>query len=213
MAEAEGKVWVLAGLPAPLAENLERRLTEHGHRVVSAAPQTHDPGRAESWDRLFASAASSAGAADVLVLALTAATASPLEDMALTQFRRDNETNLIGSFLGVQAAFKAFEGRGGRIVTLMSANAREGLGASPTLAVGSGGLAMLTRASALEGAGHRPHIHVNGVLTDSAALWPAGDDAGSEVSLDEIAEALMFLGGPGADYMTGSLVPVGAPGP
>ena len=212
----ESKVWILAGLPAPLAEILEKQLTQDGHQVVRATPNsdgasnpTYDPGQAASWDNLF----EAVGSADVVVLGITAATESALEDMDLNAFRKDNEANLIGSFLGVQAAIKAFDGRGGKIVTLGSASARKGVTASPTLAAGSGGLAMLTRASAVEVAGHRPHIHVNGVLSDNNALWPTGADSDSEVGLDEIAEAVMFLGGPGADYMTGSLVPVGAPGP
>lgn len=211
---AEGKVWILAGLPQSLGEHLEQRLTQDGHQVVSATPNSdaannYDPGQAESWDSLLAAAAP----ADVVVLAITAGTESSLEEMDLIEFRKDNEANLIGNFLGVQAAFKAFEGRGGKIVTLGSASGRKGATASPTLAIGSGGLAMLTRASGVEGASHKPHIHVNGVLTDNNTLWPTDADSDSAVSLDEIAEAVMFLGGPGADYMTGSLVPVGAPGP
>jgi len=211
---AEAKVWVLAGLPESLGEQLEQRLTQDGHRVVSATPNSdaannYQPGQAESWDNLFATA----GPVDVLVLAITAGTESSLEDMDLSEFRKDNEANLIGNFLGVQAAFKAFAGRGGKIVTLGSASGRKGVTASPTLAAGSGGLAMLTRASGVEGASHKPHIHVNGVLTDNNTLWPTDADSVSEVSLDEITEAVLFLGGSGADYMTGSLVPVGAPGP
>jgi len=210
--DTASKVWVLAGLPESLDEHLAQRLTQDGHQVVSAAPDTdaanhYDPGQSESWDSLFANA----GAVDVVVLAITAGTESSLEDMNLSEFRKDNEANLIGNFLGVQAAFKAFEGRGGKIITLGSASGRKGATASPTLATGSGGLAMLTRASGVEGASHKPHIHVNGVLTDHSTLWPT--DKASDVGLDEIAEAVLFLGGPGADYMTGSLLPVGAPGP
>ena len=205
------KVWVLAGLPESLGEHLAQRLTQEGHRVVSATPNAdaanhYDPGQAASWDSLFANA----GTVDVVVLAITAGTESSLVDMSLSQFRNDNEANLIGNFLGIQAAFKAFEGRGGKIVTLGSASGRKGATASPTLAAGSGGLAMLTRASGVEGASHKPHIHVNGVLTDNHSLWPT---VTASVGLDEIAEAILFLGGPGADYMTGSLLPVGASGP
>jgi len=214
MSDTESKVWVLAGLAEPLAEHVEQQLSQDGHHVVRATPDSdaahsYDPGQAASWDNLFAAV----GPVDVVVLGVRAATESPLEDMDLKQFRQDNEANLIGNFLGVQAAFKAFQGRGGKIVTLGSASGRKGATASPTLAAGSGGLAMLTRASGVEGASHKPHIHVNGVLTDHNTLWASGVDSDSGVSLNEIAEAVLFLGGTGADYMTGSLVPVGAPGP
>lgn len=214
MPNETAKVWLLTGLAEPLARTVEQQLNKEGHRVVCAGRDKHqyDPRDAASWDALFAATATDVGPVDVVVLGVAADTNSPLEDMSLEQFKADNETNLIGNFLGVQAAFKAFEGRGGRIVTLASVDARAGKGSSPTLSTGSGGVGMLTRAAAVEGAGHSPRIYVNGALANNPTQWP-GANVDSNVSLDEIADAVIFLGGPGADYMAGSLVPIGAPGP
>ncbi len=208
------KNWLLAGIPQALLGPLQSHLQALGDNVICAGSTGHplDPGQASSWDDLFAGAARSTSGIDALVLGLAAVTDQSLEAMTLAQFRQDNETNITSNFLGVQAAFRAFKGRGGHIITLASAHARRGQLESPSLCAASNGISMLTRTSAIEGARETPRIHVNGVLVGNSTLWPAVDST-AQVGLDEIAAAIAFLGGPGADYMTGALIPVGAPGP
>ncbi len=209
------KTWLIAGAPQGLADQLREQLERQGDRVVCAGNNPNyplDPGSASSWDDLFASAAASAGPVDVLIVGIAAITDQSLEEMTLEQFRSDNEINIVGSFLGVQAAFRAFKGRGGHVITYVAAHGRRGRLESPSLCAASNGISMLTRTSAIEGARETPRIHVNGVLAGNTELWPA-TDTDAQVSLEEVAEALIFLGGPGADYMTGALVPIGAPGP
>jgi 3-oxoacyl-[acyl-carrier protein] reductase len=208
------KTWLLAGIPQALSDPLRQHLQQQGDNVACAGDTDYplDSGLASSWDDLFANAAQSIGPIDALIIGIAAITDQSLEQMTLERFRQDNEANIVGNFLGVQAAFRAFKGRGGHIITLASAHARRGQLPSPSLCAASNGISMLTRTSAIEGARETPRIHVNGVLAGNNTLWPtAGAD--TEVGLDEIVEALVFLGGPGADYMTGALVPVGAPGP
>ena len=215
MSDSVAKTWLIAGLPQALAAELESHLSQRGHRTVCANEVSDpilDPTTADAWDALFARAEQTAGPVSVLVVGIAAVNDENLEDMTLAQFRHDNEMNIVGNFLGVQAAFRAFAGRGGHIVTVASAHGRRGQLNSPSLCAASNGIGMLTRTSAIEGAQETPRIHVNGVLVGNSPLWPS-IPVGDTVSLDEIAAAIAFLGGPGADYMTGALVPVGAPGP
>lgn len=132
------------------------------------------------------------------------------------------ETNLRGVFLSCQAAARSMVAHGtrGRIVTTSSIASHVGrLGASAYCA-SKAGVEMFTKVLAMELAGHR--INVNAVapgVIEIPQRAPRGNDAfgaaimqaipwGRRGQVDEVAQAVLFLCSPGAEYISGAVIPV-----
>ena len=137
------------------------------------------------------------------------------------------ETNLRGVFLCCQAAARSMVAHGtrGRIVTVSSIASHVGrLGASAYCA-SKAGVEMFTKVLAMELAEHR--INVNAVAPGvieipQRAAQPSGRrmNEGFRAALieaipwgrygqvDEVAQAVLYLCSPGAEYITGAVLPV-----
>lgn len=132
------------------------------------------------------------------------------------------ETNLRGVFLSCQAAARSMVAHGtrGRIVTMSSiAHSYGRLGASAYCA-SKAGVVMFTKVLAMELAEHR--INVNcvapGVIEIPRPARRMNDEFGAALiqaipwgrrgQPDEVAEAVLYLCSPGAEYITGALLPV-----
>lgn len=137
------------------------------------------------------------------------------------------ETNLRGVFLSCQAAARNMVAHGtqGRIVTISSIASHVGrLGASAYCA-SKAGVEMFTKVLAMELAEHR--INVNAVAPGvieipERAAQPSTRRMNEEFRsalieaipwarrgrVEEVAQAVLFLCSPGAEYITGAVVPV-----
>jgi len=132
------------------------------------------------------------------------------------------ETNLRGVFLSCQAAARSMFAHGtrGRIVTISSIADHIGrLGASAYCA-SKAGVVMFTRVLAMELAEHR--INVNsvapGVIEIPQRAPRMNDEFGAALihaipwgrrgHVDEVADAVLNLCSPSAEYITGTVVPV-----
>jgi 3-oxoacyl-[acyl-carrier protein] reductase len=137
------------------------------------------------------------------------------------------ETNLRGVFLSCQAAARSMVAHGtrGRIVTISSIASHVGrLGASAYCA-SKAGVEMFTKVLAMELAEHR--INVNAVAPGTIeipqrATQPSArrmNEAfraalieaipwGRYGQVDEVAQAVLYLCSPGAEYITGAVLPV-----
>jgi NAD(P)-dependent dehydrogenase (short-subunit alcohol dehydrogenase family) len=132
------------------------------------------------------------------------------------------ETNLRGVFLSCQAAARSMVAHGtrGRIVTISSiAHSYGRLGASAYCA-SKAGVVMFTKVLAMELAEHR--INVNcvapGVIEIPQRAPRMNDEFGTALiraipwgrrgQSDEVADAVLYLCSPGAEYITGALLPV-----
>src|SRR5580700_2153562 len=111
-----GYAVVLAGRRAQALEDVAREAL-HGGAVLPVVTDVTD---SASVAALFARAVERFGRVDLLFNnAGTGAPPTPLEDLAVEQWRRVVDTNLTGAFLCAQAAFrqmKAQQPRGGRII-------------------------------------------------------------------------------------------------
>jgi NAD(P)-dependent dehydrogenase (short-subunit alcohol dehydrogenase family) len=139
-----------------------------GRAVASAIDGSFvaiDVANEAAWLELEALVRRDHGGLDVAVLA--AGIGGPMvtvSQMELPAWRELMAVNLDGTMLGLRAALRLMEGRGGSIITVASVN---GVRCTPTMsayAASKAGVRVLTRVAALEGAGMTPAVRVNCIL-------------------------------------------------
>jgi glucose 1-dehydrogenase len=148
---------------------------------------------------------------------------TPVQDMSLAQFERVIRADLQGPFLTCRRLVRGLEqvGGGGRIVNISSIHERAPRAGGVEYDSAKGGLAQLTATLALELAPRR--IAVNGVapgmiLTpmNQSALDDPAELARKEQAIpwgragtaEEVADLVLFLLSPAADYITGTTVTI-----
>lgn len=166
------------------------------------------------------------GAPSVMVANAGIVPNAPVINMAVEAWDATIETNLRGVFLSCQAAARSMIAHGirGRIVTTSSIASHVGrLGASAYCA-SKAGVEMLTKVLAMELAEHG--ITVNavapGVIANPERAQPAAGRMNVEFraalieaiplgrygQADDVAQAVLYLCSPEAEYITGAVVPV-----
>ncbi len=202
---------------------LRDELADGGARVIARQADLREETAVVG---LFADVAQHLGQVSVLINnAGVVAPSMPIEDYSAQRIRDVFEVNVLGSFLCSREAVRqmAFRhgGRGGAIVNVSSAAARLG---SPheylDYAASKGAIDTFTQGLAKEVADQG--IRVNAVrpgLIDTPIHAKGGDSGRAERlhksipmqrvgSADEVAEAIMWLAGDGAGYVTGALLDV-----
>jgi NAD(P)-dependent dehydrogenase (short-subunit alcohol dehydrogenase family) len=184
---------------------------------------------AADMQRLVEAAESAFGGVDHLVFAAGIQTYGTVVDTAEEVWERTLAVNLKGAYLAAKQAVPALIARGGGAIVLVSSV--QGMACQTNVAAyaaSKGGLNALTRAMALDHAGHG--IRVNAVcpgavdtpmLRHSAELfkgagtleatlleWGRSHPAGRIASAAEVAEVIAFLLSPAAAFMTGETVRV-----
>lgn len=148
-------------------------------------------------------------------------------DMDVSVWDAAIETNLRGVFLSCQAAARSMVAHGtrGRIVTTSSIASHVGRLGAAAYCASKAGVEMLTKVLAMELAEHR--INVNAVAPGvieipERATRPSARPMNEEFravlreaipwgrygQVDEVAAAVLYLCSPGAEYITGAVVPV-----
>jgi len=166
------------------------------------------------WDRVMDAATARFGPLDILVnnAGLTGSGVQEVDEIAL--FDRLIATNLRGPFLGVRAAVRRMEGRGGAIVNVASISANIG---NPGVHIGynasKGGVRTLTRAAAAEYGPRKIRVNsVNpGVLppmigskrVDVAEGLLARVPLNRTGQVEEVSNAVLFLASDEASYING----------
>lgn len=147
---------------------------------------------------------------------------TPFLDLTEDEWDRVLDTNLKGVFLTCQAAARAMIAaqKPGRIVTLSSGAANSAIWGWAHYCASKAGVAMLTKAMALELGGHG--IRVNAVLPGYIDVLEGGSelDEGYKAAArganplgragrpDDIARAVLMLVSPLADFVTGATLSV-----
>jgi len=183
----------------------------------------HDVTQEDAWIRTLDEAEMSFGRLDILVNNAGVLPALVgLADTSLEEWRRVMSVNLDGVFLGVKHAFRKMNGRSGAIVNVSSVAGLVGMPLTGAYAPSKGGVLLLTKAAALEGAKFEPPVRVNAVhpgyiQTDMTAgiAEVLGEDRFERRirqvvplkalgSPQQVAEAIMFLASDKSKFTTGS---------
>ena len=179
-----------------------------------------DVGSAEAVAGLFEAVLAEFGRVDILVNNAGITRDSLAMRMKEADFDAVIETNLKGTFLTMRAAARPMmKQRAGRIVNLTSVVALRGNAGQANYCASKGGVISMTKAMARELAGRG--ITVNAVApgfieTDMTAVLPEEAKSSMAASIplgrmgrpEDVAEAVAFLAGDGAAYITGQVLAV-----
>ena len=233
--ELEGKVALVTGAARGLGAEIVRRMVAGGAQVTAADKRADDGAAAaaeagagfveldvtdaEQWAAAVDAAAIAGGdRLDILVNNAAITRVVPILDCDPAEFRKVIDTNLVGTFLGIQTAAPTMASSGGgSIVNLSSPSAFEGTVGMPAYSTSKWGIRGLTRTAALELAdlGIRVNAVVPGPLRTAMTRRPGWEDEDYErhygatvplrrmAELGEVADLVVWLASDQASYCTG----------
>jgi NAD(P)-dependent dehydrogenase (short-subunit alcohol dehydrogenase family) len=211
----EGAAVVLSDVSPAVRE----RASELGPNAIGLE---HDVADEQQWIAVISEATERFGGVDIVVNNAGITLRGPVDELSLETWKRVNEVNLTGTFLGCKHAVSTMrsQGRGGAIVNLGSISGIVGIRGSGAYGASKGGIAMLTRVVALETAREgircnlvypgmiRSDIHtpvmeatpdLHRQIVDSIPMGRMGEPV-------DIAQPILFLASDEARYVTGSIL-------
>lgn len=239
----KGKVALVSGGASGLGAESGRRLAREGARVMltdvahdrgqavadeilaeggEAAFLPHDVTDEAQWIETIQATVARFGRLDVLVNSAGIGGGEPLLEATLEGWRRVTGINLDGTFLGLRhAAPVMIAGGGGSIINLSSILGKVGFPGAVAYCASKGGVALLTKAAALELAatGVRVNsVHPGFIETPMVAEALHASENGNEMRdmlisrhalgrlgvPREIADAIVFLASDESSFMTGA---------
>lgn len=234
MGRVEGKVVLVTGGTGALGEAQVRLLAREGAKVVITAARSvgkgqalaeaigpsamfvqHDVASEADWDGVCAAAAARFGPITILVNNAGISQPRRLEELTPEEFRRINDVNQLGSFLGIKAVTPGMrDAGGGSIVNISSVGAIAGIPAAIAYASSKAALSGLTKAAAVELAPWRIRVNLlfPGIMDN--AMNPDSLEAKRKMitsiplgrlgSAEEFAWSVLFLASDEASYCTGA---------
>jgi NAD(P)-dependent dehydrogenase (short-subunit alcohol dehydrogenase family) len=140
--------------------------------------ETLDVTSEADWQRLTASIAATHGRLDGLVNAAGIAVVGSIEKTDFATWRRVMSVNLDGTFLGCKYAFPLLRKKGGSIVNLSSVLGLVGSSNLTAYTASKGGVSLLSKSVALNGARYKPAVRCNAVCPAFIAGAMVDDIAG-----------------------------------
>lgn len=172
----------------------------------------HDVSAPDDWAAAVAEAVETWGRLDILVNNAGIYTVNRIEDETLDRFRRILDVNLLGTFLGIQAALPVMRAAGGgSIVNVSSLAGMKGIPGHAAYGASKWAVRGLTRTAAAELG--RFGIRVNSVHPGPirTSMLPEGDESRfAQMPLrrtggpEEVARLVLFLASDEASYITGA---------
>jgi NAD(P)-dependent dehydrogenase (short-subunit alcohol dehydrogenase family) len=207
---------------------------EGGARDIGGAFLKHDVTSESDWIAAIAFAQKTFGGLDILVNNAGIFWMKPITETALEDFRRMQQINVEGVFLGMKHAIPAIAQRaqqwdgGGAIVNISSVAGLVGSPLTCAYNASKGAVRLMTKSAAMECAAAGLKIRVNSVhpgiidtpmahdlIGQSAVYAGDGDNSARERAIElhplkrlgrdiDIANGVAFLASDGAAFMTGS---------
>jgi NAD(P)-dependent dehydrogenase (short-subunit alcohol dehydrogenase family) len=233
VSELAGKVVLVTGAAGAIGAAIWDAVRDAGGTVIAAdiaggnGLVPLDVTDEAQWQRVVADAEAKHGRLDGLVNAAGIAAVGSIEKTDFATWRRVMAVNLDGTFLGCKYAFPLLRKQGGAIVNLSSVL---GLIGGPNLAAygaSKGGVSLLTKSVALNGARYKPPVRCNalcpafieGPMVDGIASGTRDPNAvKGKLAMDiplgrlgkpeEVAKACVFLLSDASAFITGADVPV-----
>jgi len=179
------------------------------------------------WQRIAAAVERKHGRLDGLVNAAGIAVLGTVEQLDFASWRRVLSVNLDGAFLGCKYSFPLLRKKGGSIVNLSSVSALVGGHNLAAYNASKGGLSLLTKSVALNGARYRPPVRCNAVcpaflegpMVDQIAAATRNPDAVRQKLMNdiplgrlgkaaEVADFCVYLLSDDAAFITGADLPI-----
>ena len=213
---AEGASVTVADRNLEGAEAVAGQITASGGTARAAQVDVTDSGQV---DAAIEGAAVAYGSLDILVNVAGFGFNSPIVDMLEEDWDLVLGVNLKGQFLCARAAARRMiqQGSGGRIVNIASTAANNARYAGGAYCAAKAGVVQLTKVMALELGEHG--ITVNAVgpgFTETPATVESSDEyrsnflaqvpAGRSGRTSDIANAVLFLASPSAEYVSGQAI-------
>jgi NAD(P)-dependent dehydrogenase (short-subunit alcohol dehydrogenase family) len=179
------------------------------------------------WQRVIADVEKKHGRLDGLVNAAGIATVGSIEKTDFATWRRVLSINLDGTFLGCKYAFPLLRKQGGSIVNLSSVLGLVGSSNLTAYNASKGGVSLLTKSVALNGARYKPPVRCNAVcpafiegpMVDGIADGTKNPAAvqskltgdiplGRLGKSEEVAGLIVYLLSDAASFITGADMPI-----
>jgi 3alpha(or 20beta)-hydroxysteroid dehydrogenase len=219
----EGKVAIVTGAARGQGLAEAERFAAEGALVVAGDVLDHDGilldvTSAESWAAAVEHAVGQHGRVDVLVNNAGIHHAAPVHEMALDDFRRVLDVNLLGPFLGIQAVVPHMP-RGGSIINVSSLNGLASQARTAAYTSSKFGLRGLTKTAALDlgPLGIRVNAILPGVIRTPMVAYVVEereDELAAGLPLGRIGEpmdvagAAVFLASDDSAWISGIDLPV-----
>lgn len=221
----EGAAVILTDMDAARGRSAESELRAGGSRVLFLEQDVADEPR---WAEVIGETQRRFGRLDILVANAGVVLFSPVEDMTLADWRRQNAVNLDGVFLSVKHSLPLIRRSGGGSIVVMSSVAGlQGSAGFSGYCASKGAVRLFSKAVALECSALGDGVRVNSVHPGvvETPLWdkipiPGKDGAqrridpvrmgrndaplGRSCRPSEIAAAVVFLASDASGYMTGA---------
>lgn len=171
----------------------------------------------ENWQQAVQVAVAHFGALDILINSAGIVISKNIEDSTLEDLRKSFALNVEGPFLGMKAAAEVMKERGGSIVNIASMSGVMGLSKAAPYSTSKGAVRLLSKSAAVHFAKQGYNIRVN-ILNPSYVRTPMLESVYSDeqiqhlekfvplgrlASLDDIANALLFLASDESTFITG----------
>jgi NAD(P)-dependent dehydrogenase (short-subunit alcohol dehydrogenase family) len=230
MGRLDGLTAIVTGAAGGIGSAIAARFRAEGARVVGldAKPTDGivacDVADGAAVEAAMAEAVAQLGRLDIVVTAaaLTGGRAA-FPDVRDDEWRRYIEVNLSGSFYACRAAARAMiaGGRGGSIITIGSINALAAEAGALAYVASKGGVAMLTKAMAVDLARHRIRANMiapgpvtvprNRELFETPGFRRGFAETipmGAAAEAEDVANAAVYLAEPGSAMVTGTTLVV-----
>ena len=182
----------------------------------------------ESWRQLMARVNEHWGALDILVNNAGIGSAESIEDVEIALWQQILAVNTTGVFLGCRSAIQSMKhSGGGSIINISSALGLRPLSSTPAYGASKAAVVNLTKSTALQCAEKGYQIRCNAInpgfirtpLLENALAVAEDPDAllkgysdlhpmGSIGSIEDVAQAALFLAADGSRFITGIAMPV-----